>query len=191
MNGDDRAGARGDRRRDRLRIDEIIFQATIDQHRFGPGIGDGFGGGDKGVGNGDDFVTRADSESPQDQVERIRAGTQSDALGGAAKIGPSLFKFRHLGAEDELPMVEDLGESRVQLGAQVGYLQRQILKGDAKRCGWGHGSRRVRAVETGVFCAKCTKKPRALAAFVSSRAGSRPRARRRCGGASEPRLRQT
>src|SRR5207237_5099810 len=61
MDGDDGAGAGGNGRFDRARVDVEGFEVDVGEDRDGVGFDDGGRGGEKGVGRNDHFVLRANS----------------------------------------------------------------------------------------------------------------------------------
>jgi hypothetical protein len=64
-------------------------------------LGDGFGGGDEGVGHGDDRVPCADAGRHEGKPQGVRAGVEAHTVAGIAESGELRFKRFHLGTADE------------------------------------------------------------------------------------------
>ena len=73
----------------------------IDEDGDGADLGDGFGGGDEGVGHRDDRIPRADSGRHEGEAQGVGAGVDADAVFAVAKGGEFLFEAGHLGSADE------------------------------------------------------------------------------------------
>ena len=117
MDGQDGARARRDRGSDGDGIDQVVIKGAIDEHRLRASVGNGFGGGDEAVGNGDDLVAGADAEGPKDELEGIGAGADDDGVLGAAEFRPLALEGGDLRPEDELAVAQHSVERRIELGA--------------------------------------------------------------------------
>jgi hypothetical protein len=77
-------GPRRDRGSDGSDVDRRGFEIAIHQHRRGAAAPDRLRGGDERVRRQDDLVAWANLESAQDEVQRVGATGDPDAMAGAA-----------------------------------------------------------------------------------------------------------
>ena len=92
-----RPGFIGYRRPDLGRIDIQAVRLYIDEYGFRSDITDGFTGGDKGKGAGDDFVTRFYPGGEQGQVQCIGTRGAADGMFRAEVFAASWSKACTLG----------------------------------------------------------------------------------------------
>ena len=132
---DDRPGPWADGGLDRGRVDGTVIVA-VDQHRAGAHCHDGAGGGDEGIGLGDDLVTSADLRSAQRQLEGRQPGVDTDGMRHAAVVGELALESLDLGAQDEIATTDDaldrIGQGRLEGGG---------LGGDVDEADAGRGGR--------------------------------------------------
>jgi len=95
-------GARSDRRLDGSRVHRERAGLDIDQDRPRPGVEHCGNAGDKGKWHRDDFIVRSNSRGEQGEMNRTRAGIQSDALCSCAIRSELFFKGSNLSAEHKL-----------------------------------------------------------------------------------------
>jgi hypothetical protein len=79
---------------------------------------------------GDDFVTRADAEQHQRDVQRGRAAVESDAMLRAAEFREILFKLCHVRPEAKGTIVEGARDGGVKFRAEAADLCGQIEVGN-------------------------------------------------------------
>src|SRR5262249_61760994 len=72
-------------------------------------------GGDEGVCRQDDFITRADGERPHDEMQRIGAAGDADAVPDADISGECFLEFGDRPAENETAARADAGQRTLQL----------------------------------------------------------------------------
>ena len=84
----------------------------VDKHGGGTDLGDGFGGGDKGVGHRYDLITRSQAGGHQDKAQGIGAGIDADAVLGVTKLGKLFFKACHIRATDKHTVFHGFGDQR-------------------------------------------------------------------------------
>ena len=108
VHGDEAFGLGGDGRLDLRGINAFGFGVAIDQHGGCPGDPDGFRGGEKSVGVGNDFITFADAEGHEGQPDGIRAVTDTDGVLGAAERCEFLLELLVHGALNILAALDDL-----------------------------------------------------------------------------------
>ena len=80
-----------------------VVGLRIHVHKGGNGaaLGNGFGGGDKGVGYRDHHLIGLDPGSHQGKAQGVRAAADADAVSGIAESGEIVFEFLHHGPADE------------------------------------------------------------------------------------------
>src|SRR5438093_6105766 len=93
--------ARGDRGFDALGVEVGGSGTDVHEHRPGADVGDGFGGGDEGVGRGDDLVARLHPHRQQGQMQGARARVHGHAVLDATVCSELLLEARDLLAENE------------------------------------------------------------------------------------------
>ena len=94
------------------------LRVDVAEHRAGARVDDRLGGRVEGERRDDDVVAGADAERAQRDRDRVGAVGDADGV-PRAEVGRELVLERgDLGAEDERPAVEHLGELRVDLPAQ-------------------------------------------------------------------------
>ncbi len=84
----------------------------VDENRGGTCLGDGFGSGDEGVGDCDDFVTRPYAGGHEGKAQGIGAGIDADAVLGVTKRGKLFFKACHIRAADKHTVFHGFGDQR-------------------------------------------------------------------------------
>ena len=125
-NRHDRAGIWGDGRLDPIRVHVEGFGGDIHEDRFGPEQGDDFGGGDPGVGDGDDLVARPDIEGHQGDEQRIRAAGAGHGVGRSGKCRKVFLEFFDFRSHDVSAVVENPVDGGFQFRAGQILLGLQI-----------------------------------------------------------------
>ena len=97
-----------------IRVQMIIF-VVINEDRAGAGLSYGFGGGDKSVGGGNDFVTRSDSGRFKADVNGVSPVGTTDTVFDAVLGGESLFEGVYILAADKSCVVKDRLDSGINL----------------------------------------------------------------------------
>src|SRR5438105_12604295 len=87
MDGDNGAGAGRDGPLQEVRVHGAGLVLNINKHGGGPAKANRFGGGDEGIGDGDDFVSRPNAEGEQGEPQGIAAVADADGIGGLAESG--------------------------------------------------------------------------------------------------------
>jgi len=131
----DRLGARRDLARDVGGVE--VHRLALDVGEYGRRAeqGDRLGGGVEGEGGADDLVARPDSQRAQHQRDRVGAVSYSDRLRDT-EVGRRLALERlDVGAEDELPRLEHLGEASLQLVRERRVLSFYVNQGDLGHLG--------------------------------------------------------
>ena len=132
--GQDGLGAGAELGLDEAGVDVAGLGFDVDEHWGGADQDDDFGGGDEGEGGGDDLVPGADAKGHQADEQGLGTAGDGDAVAGAGVGGQACFQFPHLGAEDELAVVEDAVEVALQLRAQLLLLGGQV--DEVQTAGW-------------------------------------------------------
>ena len=136
INREDGAGAWTDGAFQEFRIE--ISGGGIDVHkdRTSAAIGDRFGGGQKCVWSGDDFVASLHAQGEQAEMQGGGSAAQRDAVCGAAEISELAFEGLNLGAFDKRRVLAGAIERRQNLVAQTCIFSFEIEKWDFHgRCG--------------------------------------------------------
>lgn len=84
----------------------VIF-IIVDEDRTRAGLGYGFGGGNKGVGGGDDFVSGANAGGFKADVDSIGAVGAGNAVLDPVSGGKVLFKGFNVFSTDKSRVIED------------------------------------------------------------------------------------
>src|SRR5215213_4177982 len=113
MDRHDSLRPRRDGRLDELWVHQHLIVEHVDKDRRRTGHRDPFGSRDEGVGHRDDFITRADSQRSQRQVERVSAIANSDTRLRFAVSCEFVLKTAHLGAAYERTVGDDVLNRRV------------------------------------------------------------------------------
>ena len=80
----------------------------IDEYGRRTDAGDTASGGEKGIGGCNHGIAASEAHGHQDGQQRVRPGRNSDGMGRVAVIANRVFKLRHLRAENEMLVGEDL-----------------------------------------------------------------------------------
>ena len=104
----DSPGPRGDAALDLGGVHRVRLGVHVHEHRLGPDVADGPGGGDEGHRDGDHLVPAADARTDQGQVQGGSPAVDGDAVPGSDVGGERLLELRDLRAQD--------------VGAAVGHL---------------------------------------------------------------------
>src|SRR3954470_13304903 len=107
MDRDDRLGPSRDRSTDEGRVHQEVVLADVDEDRCRTCRHDCDNGGSRGIGHGDDFVSRTDAERLQRKLDGVRAVVDAYAVCDSMVIGELLLEHVHALAEDELSGAED------------------------------------------------------------------------------------
>jgi hypothetical protein len=127
---DDRPGARADRVLDELRGDVPGHRVDIDRDGRRPRLRDAEPGGDERVARDDDLVAGADPEAAQQQVQRVEAAADADAVRDAAQRRELVLEGVDLVAEDEATGAHDAVPGRVELVAKLVVGGREVEEGN-------------------------------------------------------------
>ena len=98
-----------------LRVHGVSFFVDVDEVGTRTGLADGFGGGDEGVGNGDDHVAGLHAGGDQSEAHGIRAAGHANAVFRVAKGGEFIFEIFDHRAADEAGGADNLLEYGGQL----------------------------------------------------------------------------
>ena len=115
MNRQDRFGSLGDGACDQVDIDVARLGIDIDEHRLGAGLRNRFAGGDKGIGNGDDFVVGTDAGGQHGEAQGVCAGIDRHAVPAFTKCAEFLLQAVNVRPSDESAVCQDLIEHGTQL----------------------------------------------------------------------------
>ena len=126
MHRHDRPRVRGDRGLDALGVEVGGARIDVHEQRARPDVGDGFGGGDEGVGRGDDLVARLHPRREQGQMQGARARVHGDAVLDAAVGRELLLEPRDLLAEDERGRPADAVQRGEDVLAEARVLRLQV-----------------------------------------------------------------
>ncbi len=107
VHGEHRPGPVGDRRLDQIGVHDAQDRIGVDKNRSGSARLDRPHCRIEGVGRGDDFVSGADVERSQNELEGGEPGVHADGVGSAAVRGELSFEARGGGAEDEVAPLQD------------------------------------------------------------------------------------
>ena len=116
-----------------IRIHVAGAWVYVDEYRGGADLGDGFGGGDKGVGHGDDFVTRPDACCHERKAQGVGAGVDAHAETGSAEFGEGLFKAVDVRSADEGGILQCFGDHRQDFGYNRPVLGLEVEERDFHR----------------------------------------------------------
>ncbi len=132
MDGHDGPGSRRDGRLDLRDVHEQRVRAHVDEDGPGAERADGLGGGDEREGDGDHFVSLANSDRLEGERQRVGSVGHADAVRGAAERGEVSLECRDLLAEDERCTRQHSGDGFVDLGTDREVLRLQIDQGDGR-----------------------------------------------------------
>ncbi len=104
----------------RLGVEVHRHRVDVDEHRLRARQRDDVAGGRERVGGDEHLVAGPDPEREHGHVERGRAGRDDDGVVGAAGLGEQPLELGHLRAHGELAGLDDRGELRELLLADVG-----------------------------------------------------------------------
>ena len=102
----------------------------VHEHRPGADVGDGFCGGDEGVGRGDDLIARLHPHRQQGEMQGARARVQGHAVCDAAVGGELLLESGHLLAENERRRSADAVQRGEDLLSEAVVLHLQVEVGN-------------------------------------------------------------
>jgi len=122
----DRPGARRNRGGYSAHIDVARVGLDIDEDRLGAEQDDHLGRRDEREWARDHFVAGLQPDRHQRDLERVGPAAAGDAVPRPDVMHQSLLELRHLGAEDELPVIEDLLDPRVDRVAQLAVLSLEV-----------------------------------------------------------------
>jgi len=75
----------------------LFVPVGIDEDGLASSNPDGLGGGEEGVGGGDDFVARLDAQREKGEPESVGAGVQADGMLHSKVLGSSFSKRARAG----------------------------------------------------------------------------------------------
>ena len=99
-------------------VTQHVSGSTSQKTGRAPRVRDRLGGGVEGEGGDDDLVAGPDAERAQREHERVGPVGHAGGVARAQVGGELALEGGDLGAEDERAAVDDLGDLRVDLGAQ-------------------------------------------------------------------------
>ena len=111
---------------------KVVVLAHVHEDRPGLDQADCAGRGHERVRNGDNLVTRTDTEHLQGEDQRIGAGLDSHRLAGPAQSRYLRLQLAHLRAEHEMGMTQNLVHGLQQLRAQGLMLCCEVHIGDGQ-----------------------------------------------------------
>ncbi len=85
----------------RTRIHVVGLLVNVHEFRSGAGLRDSFGGGDEGVGHGQNAIARLDAGRHQRETQSVGAAVDRDAMLGIAELGERLLEALNLRTADE------------------------------------------------------------------------------------------
>ena len=100
----------------------------INKHRHGTYLGYGFGGGDKGVGNGDDLVSGPHAGSHESKPQCIGSRIDTDAEFRPAEFGEFFLKTGDIGSTDKGTVFHGLFDHGQNFGFDLFILSFQVKK---------------------------------------------------------------
>ena len=100
VDGENHFGAFGDFGVSVLGIEVEGIRVGIDENRRGARAGDTAGGGEESEGRAQHFISRPNTEAHQCEQQRIRAGRNANAVGGATARGGFIFERRNFLAKN-------------------------------------------------------------------------------------------
>jgi hypothetical protein len=112
------------------RIHVVGALVDVDEGDVRAGLGNGFGGGNEGMRDGDDGVALLDPRSHQGKAHGIRAAGETDAMGRVAILGKFAFELFHQGAADEARGTKNLPTNGEQFGFELDVRGDQIQERD-------------------------------------------------------------
>ena len=121
-------------------VDERLHRgrAQVEAHRVdiheqwaGAHASDGAAGSEERVRAGDDFVLRPDVEGHQRQQQRVRTGTNANAVCRLAILGAGFFQRGDVRAEDEHLRIADALDGCHDFRLQRRKLRLQVQQGDS------------------------------------------------------------
>ncbi len=98
-----------------------------------PARGDRLGGGDEGKRGRDHLIARTDTQGAQHQLDRRRAGADSNGMPRLAVGRKRLLECTHLRPQDEAGIVDHTSNGRVDLRLQGLVLRFQVDQWDGGR----------------------------------------------------------
>jgi hypothetical protein len=107
VDGDDRAGRRGDGGRRPRRVEGQRVRLDVDQHRRRAGVDHDRDGGEEGEARHDDLVAGADLAGAPRGGERVGAARDAHAVLDLAVAGELRLEGADVGAEEEVHALED------------------------------------------------------------------------------------
>ena len=110
-----------------------VDRLDVDKDRLRPEARDGAGGGEEGVGCGDDLVARADAPGHQGQQQRIGARGAADGVRHPAILRDFGLKPGDFRTHDEALAFHDRQDHRLDLASQSAILGLEIQGGYANR----------------------------------------------------------
>ena len=129
MHGHDGFGARRDLR-SQLGGVHVHIIAHIREYGFGAERGDGGSRGQKGIGSGDDLISRSHARDFHGQEQTVGPGIDANGKARAAILGETLFQFLDTLAQDEIAVLKDAVHSGQDVLPQGPVLLLEIDVGD-------------------------------------------------------------
>ena len=125
----DRSSSRGDSGLYAAGI-QVIVLAHVREYGNGADQGNAGGAGDKGIGGGNDFITRTHTQSLKAENKRICTRVQADCVSCSAHFSEACFELFDLGAEHENAVVNDTAYGLEQFRLEGRVLARDVHVGD-------------------------------------------------------------
>ena len=128
VHGNDGLGFRRDGRLDFVWVNALGLRVAIHEYDGGACDPDGFGGGEEGIGMGNDLVTLADSEGHQRQPNSVGAVTHPDGELRAMIGRQFAFKAFEHRSHDVLAAFQHGLEVMIDLGLDIAVLSNVTVK---------------------------------------------------------------
>src|SRR5260370_10391205 len=123
MDDHDGAGVRRDAAFEFGWVEIVGVRANVRENRFRAESADGASRGYKGKRRQEHFVSGLNSARPQSQNQRVRSGSEADAVGDAAEPGVLVFQRNSFAAQDKLLRGHNALAGRSNIGADCGELR--------------------------------------------------------------------
>ena len=119
-------GALGDRRLDRVGVDQEVLVVDVDEDRHGADARRRLGRGDERVRRHDDLVARPDADGAVGELERVGAVGDADDVLDADVVGVLALERVDLGTADECRGLELRAPHRQHLVEDLGLLRGEV-----------------------------------------------------------------
>ncbi len=122
MHGQHGAGIKCNRRRQQIRVQGVGVRVDIDKNRRSTQRADRFGSGNKGVRDGDHFITRPNAVGAQGEFQRSGAVADANTVGSATVSGKRILEGAHCRPHDKTGVVDYVLDRGVDFWADTGVL---------------------------------------------------------------------